>query len=351
MRFPKAGEIMGVLDKEVHEYLVRARDGLIPEASREGERLKVAQSVTDQWKQIIKAYNQRGDTVAPILEVYQRLRGVYVPSEQKNYLTKVRSVGLTLMAVIMACSLGAVAWVALKRNTFVVKASQPPFLCLICFGTLIMASSIVPMSIDDSIADQNGCNKACMATPWLLAIGFSVCFAALFAKIQRLNLMMKKAKRFRRVKVTAKDVLLPFVLLLVVNVILLLIWTLVDPLFWERTYQGRTEAGELESSGRCTTSGNAGLILLALIAVANIIAVILANVQAYQTRELKSAYSESKYVGLAMASILQAFLIGVQLLFLSESSPTARYLVRSILVFVICMAVLLFIFVPKMFTG
>ena len=122
-------------------------------------------------------------------------------------------------------------------------------------------------------------------------------------------------------------------------------------MYWERVYQGRTESGELESSGSCTISGNAGIILLALIAVANIIALILANVQAYQTRELKSAFSESKYVGLAMASILQAFLIGVPLLFLSESSPTARYLVRSILVFVICMSVLLFIFVPKMITG
>lgn len=159
-RFPKAGEIMAVLDKEVNEYLVRAKDGLILEANKPQERLKVAQSMTDQWNQIIKAYNDRGDTVAPILEIYQRLRGVYVPNEEKNYLTTVRPIGLTLMAIIVASSLGAAAWVAWKRKAKVVRASQPFFLYLIGLGTLMMGSSIILMGVDDSIATQQGCSVA-----------------------------------------------------------------------------------------------------------------------------------------------------------------------------------------------
>lgn len=347
MRFPKAGEIMAVLDVEVNEHLVRVKNGLISETEKERERLKVAQRLTDAWNQIIRAYDARGDTVAPILEVYQRLRGVYIPDEQKNLLKTISPFGLVLMAVIVVSSLGAAAWVAMKRDVGVVKASQPVFLGLICLGTVIMGVSIVPMGIDDGVAAQRGCDIACMATPWLIAIGFSVSFAALFSKIWRLNRLMKSAVRCRRVQVTTKDVLLPFAILLVLNCVFLLVWTVVDPLYWERVNVGRNEGGELVSYGHCTSSGTTSLVMIGLITAINAVAVILANIQAYQTRKLTVAYNESKFVALSMASILQAFLIGLPLLFLSNTTPTSRYVVRSLLIFVICMSMLGFIFVPK----
>lgn len=75
-RFPKAGEIMSVLDKEVNEHLARAHNGSIIGEDEHEERLRVADWITHQWNLIIKTYNQRGDTVAPILEVYQ-VRGIF----------------------------------------------------------------------------------------------------------------------------------------------------------------------------------------------------------------------------------------------------------------------------------
>ena len=232
-RFPKAGEIMGVLDKEVNEYLVRSHvEGAYTEDEKPKERLKTAQRITDQWNQIIRAYNARGDTVAPILEVYQRLRGVYVPNEEKNYLTKIRPVGYTLLAIILAFSLGAAFWIYVKRSAIVVKASQPPFLALICLGTTVMGSSIITMGIDDSIASQDGCSVACMITPWLVAVGFSITFSALASKIMRLKVLMEHASQFRRIEVKVQDVLMPFCVILALNTAFLLTWTLVDPLKW-----------------------------------------------------------------------------------------------------------------------
>ena len=91
--------------------------------------------------------------------------------------------------------------------------------------------------------------------------------------------------------------------------------------------------------------------MLGLIAATNAIALIYANVVAFQTRNLTVAFNESKFVALAMASILQAMLIGTPLLFLADTNTTARYVVRSVLVFVICISVQLFIFVPKVMHG
>ena len=141
--------------------------------------------------------------------------------------------------------------------------------------------------------------------------------------------------------------LLPFCVLMAFNLAFLLTWTIADPLHWERVETGRTKAGVLSSYGHCRSFGNLSSIMLGLLAGVNIAALLSANVLAYMTRLLEVAFNESKFVGLAMASILQAALIGLPLLFLADSNPVARYVVRSVLVFVICMSVLVFIFVPK----
>lgn len=350
-RFPKAGEIMSVLDKEVNEYLVRAHEGTIGPDRYDAERKRTADEITRQWNQIIRAYNKRGDTVVPVLEIYQRLRGVYVPNEQKNYLTKVRPIGYTMVALVFGASIAAVVWVYLKRETVVVRASQPPFLMLICLGTIIMGSSIISMGVDESMASKRGCDIACQATPWLLAIGFSVVFSALASKILRLKTLMENAAQFRRVEVQVQDVIRPFCVIMLLNALFLTIWTAVDPLYWERIQSGRTETGVLSSYGRCTAAGNVSMIMGGLIAGVNVVALLFANVLAYQTREMTVAFNESKFVGFSVGSILQAMLIGTPLLFLADSNPTARYFVRSILVFIICMSVQVFIFVPKVMKG
>jgi len=350
-RFPKAGEIMSVLDKEVYDYLWAAHTNAIAVEDRPKARLNAAQRIEDQWRQIIKEYDQRGDTVAPILEIYQRLRGVYYPIVENHYLTKVRPIGLSLMALIYASALGCIAWVIVRRETKVVRASQPIFLVLICFGTMVLGSAIFPMGIDDGIASQKTCNAACMATTWLVAIGFSISFAALFSKIWRLNILMTNAIQCRKIQVTVKDVLYPMVFLIVLNVVFLTVWTSADPLEWERIDIGRTQGGELESYGKCSSEGRASKVCLIVLGVINFLAVFLANVQVIQTSNSTVAYSESKYVGLSMASILQAFLIGCPLLFLADTNPVARYVVRTLLIFVLCMSMLGFIFIPKIYVN
>ena len=84
-----------------------------------------------------------------------------------------------------------------------------------------MGVSIVPMGLDDSVTSIEGASVACVVTPWLVVVGFSLTFAALFSKVWRLNRLMKGAASFRRVTVTTGDVMRPLVGLLVLDVILL----------------------------------------------------------------------------------------------------------------------------------
>lgn len=89
-----------------------------------------------------------------------------------NYLTNICPAGFTFVAISMALSLGCGFWTYKNRKDKVVIASQPVFMALICFGCFVMASAIIPKSIDDSIASPEGCSKACMAFPWVSCFAF-----------------------------------------------------------------------------------------------------------------------------------------------------------------------------------
>ena len=69
-----------------------------------------------------------------------------------------------------------------------------------------------------------------MAMPWLLALGTIFVYGALFSKLYRLN----KVLQLSRHKITMKSVAWPMTYLAFVVVLELSLWTVLDPLIWER---------------------------------------------------------------------------------------------------------------------
>lgn len=153
-------------------------------------------------------------------------------------------------------------------------------------------------------------------------------------------------------KVTVMDVIWPLAVLMTANLIALICWTTIDPLVFRRTYHAGTDDWNrrISSYGTCTSSGNAkgGMWpYLAIIIAVNMGALILANVQSYQARSIRTEFSESKYISIIMASMLQAFVIAIPILALVFAEPQVMFVILVCLISVICTAVLLLMFVPK----
>ena len=265
-----------------------------------------------------------------------------------NQLTGIRPVGLALAVIIFLSSLFFGGWTFFYRNQAVIKKSQPIFLLMICAGTFLMGSTVIPLSIDDSIATSETCTRACMTAPWLFCVGFTTAFAAVFSKIWRLNRLLASSKVFRRTKLEVKDVLAPFVVLLTLNIIFLLVWTLVDPMYWQRKPLIGSEDG-LSSFGVCNIgrTGVSVAMVCCLVAVA-LSVVILANWEAYKARKVCVEYSESKYVALAMICFLQVIVVGLPLIALVHTNPPAGYFVKVAIISVLSLSLLFLIFIPKM---
>ena len=197
-----------------------------------------------------------------------------------NLLGKLNIVGLTCFGIVAVCVVGCCAWSIYYRNSMVVKASQPFFLLMTLSGVFIMASSLVPLSFDDDGGDHDSrddydyendnhgkddgltefqSTMICMSVPWLALIGFTITFSALFAKTWRVNQFFKSKNSLERIQVTERDVLQPFFLILSLNVIVLLCWTIIDPLRFVREYDKGLDIynREIASVGYCRSESHA----------------------------------------------------------------------------------------------
>ena len=155
-----------------------------------------------------------------------------------------------------------------------------------------MSSAIIPLSYDDNGNASNFVNDAaeyldegsnestgpviltdfykisiCMSIPWLAFIGFTITFSALFSKTWRVNQFFKSKNTHDRIRVSEKDVLGPFILLLSCNIIVLICWTMLNPLIYKRQYNNGTDLWnrDISSIGICRSSsesdgGNSGAI-------------------------------------------------------------------------------------------
>ena len=268
-----------------------------------------------------------------------------------NLIGRLRILGYTLMGFIYATALGCALWTCVRCNTTVVKAAQPSFLLLLTLGVMILVSTIIPLSIDDgaeSPMDETSATWVCMSIPWLACCGFTISFSALFSKTIRFNRILEEAQGYHRVQVRAGDVLLPFSTLLGMNVLVLLLWTFLDPLMYVREDNPGMDGWNriLSTYGACRCDNHVPYTLP--LAVINASVLLCATYQAYKSRKVRLEFAESKYIAICIILLLESLLIGTPILLVVKHSPQAFYLSVVLMLFVICLGVLLLIFIPKM---
>lgn len=293
------------------------------------------------------------ETVFPTNIVAYNLIPIELPllDVDQNLLGNLKYVGFTFFAVVALSAMACGAWAFLHRTTLVVRAAQPFFLIMVAGGVLLMSSSLVPLSYDDmgdpdsmSITRSVG---VCMSIPWLAFIGFTVTFSALFSKTWRVNRIFHAKVRHARIQVSEMDVLAPFAVLLGSNIVVLVCWTVLDPLTYVRQEDAGTDYWNrvISTYGACRS--DSVVPYLVSLAFINLSVVGTACWQAFQARDIESEFSEAKYIGLAVASMFQAFLTGIPVVVVVRDWPQAFYLVLSLMIFLLCMAILLLIFLPK----
>jgi hypothetical protein len=149
------------------------------------------------------------------------------------------------------------------------------------------------------------------------------------------------------IHVTSFDIFGTLAFLLNINVIILSIWTALDPREWVRTFKSATDVFNrpVESYGSCQGDGSLPYVIVLL--VIDVFFLIIGNWWAYQSRNIETEYLESRYIGISMAAVLQAWCMGIPILIVVWDTPQAKFFVETGIIFVTSLAFLLLIYVPK----
>ncbi|KAG7337623.1 7 transmembrane sweet-taste receptor of 3 GCPR [Nitzschia inconspicua] len=270
------------------------------------------------------------------------------PTVDRNHIhTGTRVIVLLFCAISIVSAIYCAVWTWYNRNKRIVRASQPFFLCLLCSGTIVLASTIIPMSFDGGNLSMDGLNRSCTAQVWFLMLGATMIFSTLFSKTHRVNKIMKNARHFKRIKVTIRDTLKPMSVVVSLNVAILLFMTIFDPVKY-KVHPLRIDRyeREIETYGTCYFAGSLAFIIPA--AIINVFVIGAALLQAWFARNLSTEFQESGCIFRAIRLIIFIICIGVPVIFLARTNPDARIFIASAIIVVTCMGILLLIFVPKM---
>jgi len=249
--------------------------------------------------------------------------------------------GLVLMSICIALAFFLAGWVAWHRKSRVVAALQPTFLLVLLVGIIITLLAIIPLGVDDSSFSKP--QAACNAYPWLNNLGSTIIMTALLCKLKRVNRIFH-AGRFQRAVVKAKDVMLPFAILIGLNFVLLTISTAIEPLVWTRE---AINGDENNTVGFCEYQSVFGEGMAALQAFVSFVALIIVCVQAYKAWDIRTEFSDARGIVLALFSMLQAIIITAPVeALIEESNTTALYVQLVVLEVTTSLATMVFIFLP-----
>ena len=111
----------------------------------------------------------------------------------------------------------------------IIQKSHPSSNNIMLLGIILSLAAIIPMGLDGSFVSLP---IACGSSTWLLTLGFTLAFGSMFSKIWRVHRLATKTKRDAK---KSKNVV-PWKLwvavgiLLAIDLLLLLVWTALDPL-------------------------------------------------------------------------------------------------------------------------
>ncbi|ESO83683.1 hypothetical protein LOTGIDRAFT_133032 [Lottia gigantea] len=231
------------------------------------------------------------------------------------------------------------------RNARVVKMSSPRLNNLILIGCILIYITVFLYN-----TTENHSSLICQAKIFLMTVGFSLAFGALFAKTWRVHVIFTNATKQKKI---VKDIQLVFMVLGLtsINLVVLIVWAILHPIIVvtndlpkevnevddyeiRKDYSACTSENEIYYTG--TLFGIQGILML------------LGAFLAWETRKVKiEALNDSKLIGVCIYNVVVLSILGVTVSFALGDNINLRYSLDSAVVLLATTVTECLIFVPK----
>ncbi|CAH1709635.1 unnamed protein product [Chironomus riparius] len=328
--------------------------------SSQGDRI----ALTQIEQMVNGTYYKLGyyDTLADNLTWFNKEQwiGGKVPQDRTIVRRVLRTVSLPLfICMSIVSTLGIIVGTALivfnlwNRHRRVIQQSHPVCNTIMLFGVITCLVSVILLGIDGQFVDPLTYPKICQARAWILSMGFTLAFGAMFSKVWRVHRFTTKAKTDPKKKVEPWKLYTMVSGLLVVDIVILLTWQLQDPL--ERRLESFPLEDPLSSNDdikirpeleHCESINNS--VWLGVIYGFKGLILVFGLFLAYETRSIKvKQINDSRYVGMSIYNIAVLCLITAPVAMVIASQQDASYAFVALAVIFCCFLSMLLIFVPK----
>ncbi|XP_065094092.1 gamma-aminobutyric acid type B receptor subunit 1 isoform X2 [Ochlerotatus camptorhynchus] len=292
--------------------------------------------------------------------ITEKWDGGKVPQDRTIVRRVLRTVSLPLficMSTVSSCgilvALALIMFNIWHRHRRVIQTSHPVCNTIMLCGVIICLVSVILLGIDGQFITAENYPKICQARTWILSLGFTLAYGAMFSKVWRVHRFTTKTKTDPKKKVEPWKLYTMVTGLLTVDLVILLTWQIQDPL------QRRLETFPLEdpiSSNddvkirpeleHCESHNNS--VWLGVIYGFKGLILVFGLFLAYETRSLKvKQINDSRYVGMSIYNVVVLCLITAPVAMVIASQQDASFAFVALAVIFCCFLSMLLIFVPK----
>ena len=282
----------------------------------------------------------------------------------KVYLQTVDPLLVIIMLVLVSVGIvlcGAMAFInCYYRKHKVIKASSPYINMLIITGCFMGFTSVIFLSAENIGAYLHIAPKAypflCNARPWLLSLGYTLAFGALFVKTWRIySIFHNPWKKNRPLK---DHCLIAMVgIMLGVDLAILALWVVIGPLdlhtfIINKDIESFTQEKHVVCSDGTVldiTGGDFTFWIL-IVCIMKGLLLLLGLFLVYQTRKIKAEFfQDAKYTGIAIYGVSFCCVFGVPtalfLMYYFQEDP--GYIIATATIIFCSYLILFMVFVPK----
>jgi len=192
-------------------------------------RFQITEVQLEALFDMLETANTPRDAVCQFAVDYYEVLASTVPTSWPRVTKEMSQSPLGIAAVILAflATLVVVVTAGLvhaNRNRLAIKYAQVDFLSFLLSGSFLVCIGAILMSLQLSTHDG-----ACVASVWLIYVGYTLELVPLMIKTSAMNRMMTAAKRLRRVSLPRSRLYRWVGSITCIVVVLMVVWTVVDP--------------------------------------------------------------------------------------------------------------------------
>uniref|UniRef100_UPI00358F6F03 gamma-aminobutyric acid type B receptor subunit 2 n=1 Tax=Myxine glutinosa TaxID=7769 RepID=UPI00358F6F03 len=355
--YPQRGQIFLQAMNETNFFGVTGRV-----LFRNGERLGTIEFDQIQGEEMVKVgeYHAVADTLE-LINGTVRFQGAGPPRDRTIIERKLREVSLSLYSclAVLTClgmfvASGFLFFNIKNRNHKLIKMSSPYMNNLIILGGMFSYMSIFLFGLDGALISPGTFESLCTVRTWVLTVGYTTAFGAMFAKTWRVHAIFKNVKMKKKIIKDQKLVGIVGAMLLI-DLVILIFWQVLDPLkFKEEEYPLEPDPAGRDLAIRpvlehCQSENMT--IWLGIIYAYKGLLMVFGCFLAWETRNVSiPALNDSKYIGMSVYNVGIMCIIGAAVSILTRDQPNVQYCVVALVTIFSSTITLCLVFVPKLIT-